>query len=112
MPQHIVSKLFRSFEDLERSINLAKQTIACQEDTPLRIRERIAYYERVLTKQRQLASFLSYHMQMQNWAEVKRQVKMMGGLMSVVQEDARAFLVELLASSPPVNEERRAVGWE
>lgn len=95
MPHQTVKKLFDSISELERSINLAKSTFAASPALRKDLLERVSQYDKVLTKQRQLAAQLSDHIENEQWDEVARLVRVINGLSSLIHEDARSLLAEV-----------------
>lgn len=98
MPQAIIKRLFDSLDELERSIHLAKTALSAREggESPTML-QRIAYYEEVLGKQRLLARALVSYLQQENWGEVARHIKLINGFSSLIHDDAKTFVAELLS---------------
>ncbi len=94
----IISRLFESFNELERAIVSARQTLEKKSEPPKEILARIASYEGILDKQRNLATALCGHSSLGNWDEVARHVKLINGLSAMIRDDAR----EILAGTKPV----------
>lgn len=92
---NIIERLFASFNDLERAIGSAKQTLAAKDSIPKEILDRIESYDTVLAKQRRLANDLCKFMQDGNWEEVSRHVGLINGLSAMIRDDARAILSAL-----------------
>jgi hypothetical protein len=88
----ILGRLFESFTELERAIYSAKVTLAAKESQPTELLERIANYERILAKQKSLASALCTFISSGNWEEVDRHVKLINGLSSMIRDDAREIV--------------------
>ena len=97
MPQAIIKRLFDSLDELERSINLAKKALSAKEGNSTVTLQRVSYYEEVLGKQRKLARALVDYLLQENWAEVTRHIKLINGLSSLIHDDARAFVAELIS---------------
>lgn len=97
----IISRLFESFNELERAIVSAKQTLENKSEPPKDILARIASYEDILDKQRSLATALCGHSSLGNWDEVARHIKLINGLSAMIRDDAR----EILSGSRPAVEE-------
>ena len=98
MNKIIISRLFESFNELERAIVSARQTLEKKSEPPKEILARIANYEGILEKQRTLATALCGHSSLGNWDEVARHVKLINGLSAMIRDDAR----EILCGTKPV----------
>ena len=96
MPKAIVKKLFESLEELEKSVSLSKKTFSQAKSTDEGILQRIAYYEDVLAKQKRLANALCDHIEHEQWDEVSRHVKRINGLSSLIHDDARGLVAEIM----------------
>lgn len=102
----IVERLFASFNDLERAIGSAKQTLASKESVPPEILARIKSYDTVLAKQRKLATELCGFMKSGNWEEVSRHVGLINGLSGMIRDDARAILSALQLTPPSAEDDK------
>lgn len=101
MPQAIVKKLFDSLSELERSISLAKKTLSAKDPIPLDLLKRVAYYEEVLLKQKTLAKSLCDCIATENWDEVSRHVRLINGLSSLIHDDAKGLVTQLISGALP-----------
>ncbi|MFN8391073.1 MAG: hypothetical protein U0136_12355 [Bdellovibrionota bacterium] len=100
MNKIIISRLFESFNELERAIVSARQTLEQKSEPPQDLLARITTYEQILDKQRSLATALCGHSSLGNWDEVSRHIKLINGLSSMIRDDAR----EILAGTKPAVE--------
>ncbi len=101
MNKVIITRLFESFNELERAISSARQTLEQKSEPPKEILARISNYETILEKQRTLATALCGHSSLGNWEEVARHIKLINGLSAMIRDDAR----EILAGGKTVAEE-------
>lgn len=92
MPTQVMKKLFRSFEELEQSLEIAKKSLAAKDPIPLEVIRRINTYEDILLKQRTLAKKLCQSMVAGDWEQVARHVRLINGFSSMLQEDAAALV--------------------
>jgi hypothetical protein len=92
VPSKVVKKLFRSLDELEQSIAIAKKVLSSQDPIPLEVMRRVASYEDILSKQRKLARRLCNYMVSGDWEEVSRHVKLINGLSAMIHEDARSLM--------------------
>ncbi len=95
MPHSVVRKLFESISELERSVDLAKRTFASSAVVRDDLLERVNQYDKVLLKQRQLASQLTDCIEREDWPEVTRHIRLINGLSSLIHEDARSLIAEI-----------------
>ncbi len=96
VPQAIIKRLFDSLDELERSIHLAKSALSSKNGATETMLQRIAYYEEVLSKQRKLAGSLVDFLVKENWQEVTRHIKLINGLSSLIHDDAKSFVAEII----------------
>jgi hypothetical protein len=101
----IINRLFESFNELERAIASARQTLEQKSEPPKDLLARIGTYEQILDKQRSLATALCGHSSLGNWGEVSRHIKLINGLSAMIRDDAR----EILSGDKPVMNEEPAV---
>ena len=99
MSNHIIERLFTSFEDLEHAIVSAKQTLIQKGNVPESVLERLNSYDGILDRQRALARELCEHISNNNWNEVNRHVSLINGLSAMIRDDARAILSSLAINS-------------
>ena len=92
---NIINRLFSSFTELEQAIAGARETLAEKESVPDHVIERLASYDGILAKQRQLATKLCDSINAGDWDEVSRQVGLINGLSAMIRDDARAILSSL-----------------
>ena len=92
MNKIVISRLFESFNELERAIVSARQTLEKKNEPPADLLERIRSYEQILDKQRTLATALCGHSTLGNWGEVARHIKLINGLSAMIRDDAREIL--------------------
>lgn len=104
MASKVVKNLFRSLDELEQSIAIARRVLAQQDPIPLEVMRRVANYEDILTKQRKLAKKLCNAMVEGKWDEVARYVKLINALSAMIQEDARSLMKGMVAE-----DEERAI---
>lgn len=88
----LVDKLLESFDELERCIRLTKEILLQKEGVPNEVLSRVDQYAAIVLKQRGLANTLREHIELQNWEEVSRHVKLINGLSSMIRDDAQAIL--------------------
>jgi len=103
MAKEVIQKLFESFQELEHSLEVAKDTLAKREPRPEELLARIDNYEQILQKQRKLANRLCEYISAGDWNEVSRHIRLINGLTSLIYGDAS----ELSLSSAP---EKRVQG--
>ena len=104
MNKIVITRLFESFNELERAICSARKTLEQKSEPPKDLLKRISSYEEILDKQRSLATALCGHSSLGNWDEVSRHVKLINGLSAMIRDDAR----EILAGGKPMVEEETA----
>lgn len=104
MNKIVISKLLESFTELESSIRSAKLALTKRENAPQELVDRVENYERILQKQRVLASELWKHVGNSNWGEVGRHVKLINALSSMIRDDAREVVTGL---RPQLSHEER-----
>lgn len=102
---NIINRLFSSFTDLEQAINKARVTLAKKDTIPDEVIKRLASYDNILSKQRELASKLCECINSGNWDEVARQVNLINGLSAMIRDDARAILSSLALNTDMAEEE-------
>lgn len=103
--ENIIQKLFASFEDLEKAISSAKNTLSTRDHVPVDILKRINSYDSILLKQKSLANSLCEHITNGNWDEVSRHVGLINGLSGMIRDDARAILQALSYNPNPKTED-------
>ncbi len=85
----VITKLLESFTELEGSIRSAKLALTKRENPPQELLDRVANYERILEKQRVLATEMWRNVASANWSEASRHVKLINALSSMIRDDAR-----------------------
>ena len=95
----IISRLFRSFDELDTAIQSARVTLEKKEAVPVAIVERLRSYDTILAKQKNLAQKLCVHVEKGEWDEVARHVTLINGLSAMIRDDARAILSSLALNS-------------
>lgn len=96
---NIVTRLFASFTDLETAIDSAKNTLQSKGTIPEEVIVRLNSYDKILSKQRRLATALCDHINKGDWDEVNRHVGLINGLSAMIRDDARAILSSLNLNS-------------
>jgi len=89
---------------LGRAIGLAKQSVEARANPSKDVLKRINYYEEILNKQRRLAETMCDYIKQDKWDEVTRHVKLINGLSSMIHEDARELVAQILAGGATVRE--------
>lgn len=97
MAYEVVNKLFQSLDELGRAIGLAKRTVEARKNPSPDLLKRISYYEEILLKQRRLAEAMCNYIKQDKWDEVTRHVKLINGLSSLIHEDARELVTQILS---------------
>ncbi len=105
---HIINRLYRSFEELEVAISSAKKTLQAKSNVPESVIERINSYDGILDKQRKLAQKLCLFINEGDWDEVARHVGLINGLSAMIRDDARAILSSLALNSDHAEENEEA----
>ena len=88
----LIKKLFRSLDEIEKSIMVTKRVLATQDPISLEVMRRISSYEDILAKQRILAKRLCNYVIAGEWEEVSRHVRLINGLSAMIHEDARSLM--------------------
>ncbi len=96
MASKVVKRLFRSLDDLEQSVIIAKKVLSSKDPIPLDILRRVSNYEEILVKQRILAKKLCSHIVGNDWDEVSRHVKLINGLSLMIHEDAKSLVRQIV----------------
>jgi len=91
----VIQKLLESFTELETAIRSARLALTKRNDPPKELLERVENYERILSKQRFLATDMWKHVSLSNWGEVGRHVKLINALSSMIRDDAREVVIGL-----------------
>lgn len=97
MAQQLVEKLLSSFDELERSIEITRESMAQKPGVPADVLSRLEQYSEIVRKQRQVASELTVAIEAGRWDEVSRSVKVINGLSSMIRDDAQQILVSAQA---------------
>ena len=92
MNKALVEKLVAAFDDLEASIDKTKVTLSKRSEVPNFIIERFCEYRTIILKQRKLAEDLKSNIDIENWGEVGRVVKVLNGLSIMIKDDAEALM--------------------
>lgn len=92
MSVQLVEKLMQSFDELERSIEVTRSTLAKKPGVPQDVLQRVNQYSDIVKKQRSLADELKVCISQQNWDEVTRHVRLINGLSAMIRDDAQAIL--------------------
>ena len=95
MKEAVIKRLFESFAELEKSIYSAKRALATKGKAPASLLKRIDSYEKILRRQKALASKLCGHASGGNWSEVSKHVKLISGLSSMIRDDAGEVLASV-----------------
>ena len=95
MNKLVIQKLLESFTELETAIRSARLALTKRNDPPKELLERVENYERILSKQRFLATDMWKHVSLSNWGEVGRHVKLINALSSMIRDDAREVVIGL-----------------
>ena len=98
MAIEVVKRLFESFDELERTVLVAKQALSLRSPSAVGVMARLSSYEEMITKQRRLAEALCNHIASGNWDEVSRHIKLINGFSALVSEDAIHAASELGAA--------------
>ncbi len=94
----IIQKLLQSIAELENAITKAKVSFVEKGEAGVELLERIAHYEDILNKQKQLTTALCGHAATGNWEEVNRHVKLINAYSLMIRDDARELLQPQLAT--------------
>lgn len=94
----IIQRLLQSITELESAIANAKLTFKDKGDAGVQLLERVAHYEDILNKQKQLTTALCTHAIQGNWEEVNRHVKLINAYSLMIRDDARELLQPQLAN--------------
>lgn len=92
MNRIIVSKIFESFQDLEKAIKIARDRLDQFERPDENIVSRLDQYEEILKKQKALATALIGYVTLDNWDEVVRHIKLINGLSVMIRDDAKGLM--------------------
>lgn len=87
-----IRRIFESFSQLEKAVNLAKQDFEKYENPPADALARIESYEEILEKQRSLATALCGHSALGNYEEVVRHIKLINSYSIMIRDDAREVI--------------------
>ena len=108
MASPLVKKLCRSLDDLDRCIGVTRQVLEEKESSPEDLLQRMDEYSRVVTKQRSLANELEEHIDSKEWDEVRRHIKLINGLSSMIREDAQAVVAGSISEVDPLTQQKIA----
>jgi hypothetical protein len=97
MSQQLVEKLVSSFDELERSIEVTRESMAQKPGVPADVLSRLDQYSEIVRKQRKVAADLTAAIEAGKWDEVSRAVKLINGLSSMIRDDAQQILVSAQA---------------
>lgn len=92
MSEQLVGKLLESFEELDRCINHTRGVLSQKQGISEDVLSRVEQYAQIVNKQKTLASELKNYIELQNWEQVTRHVRLINGLSSMIRDDARAIL--------------------
>lgn len=96
MESPILSRLFQSFDELEEAMNSARATLKKKGADPS-LFVRLDSYDEMITKQRTLANEVAEIIKNEgSLEEIGRRVKLINGLSTMIKEDAREILKEIL----------------
>ena len=98
MGQTVITKLFKSFDELERTIQLARHAVVTKDPVPFELLRRIDTYDKTLQQQRRLGQSLCDLVAEGNWPEVSKHVKMINGLSALIHTDAMELVSEVLGT--------------
>ena len=94
-----IKRIFDSFSELENALSTAKRALESCDNPPHNLLERINAYERVLEKQRNLATALCGHATFGDWNEVARHIRIINGLSIMIRDDAREIITAMQIDS-------------
>ena len=94
----IIQRLLQSITELETAIEKAKVSFRDKGEAGIPLLERVAHYENILMKQKQLTSALCGHAVQGNWEEVNRHVKLINAYSLMIRDDARELLQPQLST--------------
>lgn len=94
----IIQRLLQSITELETAISKAKLSFQEKGEAGKPLLDRIAHYEDILNKQKQLTTALCGHAVTGNWDEVNRHVKLINAFSLMIRDDARELLQPQLSN--------------
>lgn len=92
MSEVLVTRLLKSFDELDKCIELTKDVLSQKSEVPADVIQRVEQYSSIVNKQRGLAFRLRGFISEENWEEVSRHVKLINGLSTMIRDDAQAIL--------------------
>lgn len=109
-PEAIVGRLYNSFSELERAIVDARATLAKRGEVPEYIFDRLATYDQIIAKQRNLAKQLEGLIVAGDIKEISRHVTIINSLSGMIIDDAKEILAKLSLGTPFDQEEEEQDG--
>ena len=105
MSDSLVQKLLKSFDELERCIEVTKRVLSEKEGVPTDVIQRVEQYSGIVSKQRLLTGELESCLAREDWAEVSRRVRIINGLSSMIRDDAQSILAAAYEEEPVAKSE-------
>jgi len=99
MSEQLVEKLLSSFDELERSINITRESMSLKPGVPADVLSRLNQYSEIVSKQREVAANLRNQIEAGNWDDVSRSVKVINGLSAMIRDDAQQILSSATAAA-------------
>ena len=94
MSETQVKNLLVSFTKLEHTIDQTYSVLRSKSGVPFYVLQHVQQYRDVVAKQRGLALDLEHSLAQKNWQEVSRLVKLINALSSMIQDDAKALMMD------------------
>ncbi len=94
MSSKLVNKLLVSFTKLERTIDDTYTVLRCRPGVPFYVLHHVQQYREMVVKQRGLALELEQSLMKEDWNEVARLIKLINGFSSMIQNDAKALVMD------------------
>lgn len=92
MTNPLVDRLLSSFDELDRSISLTRESLSAKPGVPQDVLTRLNHYGEMVAKQRKMAEELRQQIELGKWDDVARNVKLINGLSAMIREDAHQIL--------------------
>ena len=93
MANQLYEQLMQSFNELDDCINRTKQSLSNRIGVPREVLQRVDTYGEILLKQKALALGLKSQIEVKNWDEAARHIKIINALSGMIKEDAQAVLL-------------------
>lgn len=90
--EHLVVKLMRSFDELDRCIEITKAELLAKDNMPADVLARVEQYSAIVDHQRSLAGELQTAIHEKNWDEISRLVRLINGMSVMIRDDAQSIL--------------------